>query len=92
MCLATQDEGAEKRLFLYTMNIQTLTKLLLSNGSISNIYNKAISYKQNQLLWLLITDCQLNGKKLEYKIKATFDNIIMCKNYKNRHRVTIYNL
>ena len=48
--------------------------------------------KQNQLLRLLIMDCKLNGKRLEYKLKAPFDKLIACKNYQDWPQIAVDNL
>lgn len=60
--------------------------------NISNIFDKATPDKQNQLLRLLITDCKLNGKKLEYKLKAPFDRLTACKNYQDWPQIAVDNL
>lgn len=44
-----------------------------------------------RLLRLLITDCQLNGKRLEYKLKAPFDKLVACKNYQDWPQVAVDN-
>lgn len=69
-----------------------IEKVISTTVNISNIFDKATPDKQNQLLRLLITDCQLNGKRLEYKLKAPFDKLITCENYQDWSRVAIDNL
>lgn len=71
---------------------KTVEKVISTTVNISNIFDKATPDKQNQLLRLLITDCQLNGKRLEYKLKAPFDKLIMCKNYQDWSQVAVENL
>ena len=71
---------------------ETITKVVSMAINISNIFDKATPDKQNQLLRLLITDCQLNGKRLEYKLKSPFDRLIVCKNYQDWPRVAVDNL
>ncbi len=71
---------------------EAITKVVSMAVNISNIFDKATPDKQNQLLRLLITDCQLNGKRLEYKLKTPFDKLIACKNYQDWSRVAVDNL
>lgn len=71
---------------------KTVEKVIATTVNISNIFDKATPDKQNQLLRLLITDCQLNGKRLEYKLKTPFDRLIACKNYQDWPRIAVDNL
>lgn len=71
---------------------KTVEKVILTTVNISNIFDKATPDKQNQLLRLLITDCQLNGKTLEYKLKAPFDKLVTCKNHQDWPQVAVENL
>ena len=69
-----------------------VTQVVFIEINISDIFGKATPDKQNQLLRLLIMDCKLNGKKLEYKLKAPFDKLIACKNYQDWPQVAVDNL
>lgn len=60
--------------------------------NISNIFDKATPDKQNQLLRLLLTDCKLSGKRLEYKLNPPFDRLIACKNYQDWPQIAVDNL
>ena len=74
---------------------KTVEKVISTTANISNIFDKATPDKQNQLLRLLrllITDCQLNGKRLEYTLKTPFDKLVTCKNYQDWPQVAIDNL
>jgi len=71
---------------------KAVEKVISMAVNISNIFDKATPDKQNQLLRLLLTDCKLNGKRLEYKLKAPFDRLIVCKNYQDWPQVAIDNL
>lgn len=51
-------------------------------GNIADIFKKASPTRQNELLKMLLTDCKLDGKKLEYTLKKPFDRLITCKDYK----------
>lgn len=83
---------AEKYKTIDTDMKKTVEKVIATTVNISNIFDKATPDKQNQLLRLLITDCQLNGKKLEYTLKTPFDKLIACKNYQNWPQVAVENL
>lgn len=71
---------------------KAVEKVISMVVNISNIFDKATPDKQNQLLRLLLTDCKLNGKRLEYKLKTPFDRLIVCKNYQNWPQVAVENL
>lgn len=70
----------------------TIAQVVSMAINISDIFDKATPDKQNQLLRLLITDCKLNGKRLEYKLKAPFDKLIACKNYQDWPQIAVDNL
>lgn len=57
---------------------QNVVNVISMAANISDIFDKATPDKKNQLLRLLITDCKLNGKRLEYRLKAPFDKLITC--------------
>lgn len=69
-----------------------VTQVVFIEINISDIFGKATPDKQNQVLLLLIMDCKLNGKRLEYKLKAPFDKLIVCKNYQDWSQVAVNNL
>ena len=71
---------------------KTVEKVISMAVNIYNIFDKETPEKQNQLLRLLLTDCKLKGKWLEYKLKALFDRLIVCKNYQDWPQVAIDNL
>ena len=71
---------------------KAVEKVISTAVNISNIFDKATPDKQNLLLRLLLTDCKLNGKRLEYKLKAPFDKLIMCQNYQDWPQVAVDNL
>ena len=45
-------------------------------GNISYIFQHASPSRQNELLKMLLKDCQLNGKRLEYTLRKPFDKLI----------------
>lgn len=69
-----------------------VTQVVFIEINISDIFGKATPDKQNQLLLLLIMDCKLNGKRLEYKLKAPFDKLIACKDCRDWPQVAVNNL
>lgn len=52
-------------------------------GNISYIFQHASPSRQNELLKMLLKDCQLNGKRLEYTLKKPFDKLIKTRNIKD---------
>lgn len=52
----------------------------------------ATSDEKNTLLKKLLTNCILDGKVLKYEIKAPFDKLISCTNYKKWKNVALDNL
>lgn len=73
------ETSAEKYKTIDSNMKETIAKVVSTAVNISNIFDKASPDRQNQLLRLLFTDCKLNGKMLEYKLKSPFDKLIMCK-------------
>lgn len=58
-----------------------ISKVVAMAGNISFIFNQANPTQRQKLLKILITDCKLIGKKLEYKVQAPFDKLILCHDY-----------
>lgn len=52
-------------------------------GNIADIFKKASPTRQNELLKMLLTDCKLDGKRLEYTLKNPFDKLIKTRNIKD---------
>ena len=52
-------------------------------GNIAAIFKKASPTRQNELLKMLLTDCKLDDKKLEYTLKKPFDKLIKTRNIKD---------
>ena len=48
--------------------------------------------EKNSLLKRLLTNCVLDGKVLKYEIKAPFDKLIHCNDYKQISNVIIEHL
>ena len=71
---------------------ENICKVMSMSCNIYEIFDKASPTRKNQLLKLLISDCKLNDKVLEYKVKAPFDKLIQCNDYKQISSVIIDNL
>lgn len=48
--------------------------------------------EKNTLLKKLLTNCVLDGKVLKYEIKAPFDKLLSCTNYKKWKNIAMENL
>ena len=83
---------AEKYKTIDSKMKENICKIMSMSCNISEIFDKASPTRKNQLLKLLISDCNLNGKVLEYKVKAPFDKLIRCNDYKQLSIVVIDNL
>lgn len=83
------EKTAEKYKTIDTDMKQKVIDVMAMTSNISTIFERAnITEKQN-LLKLLITDCKMNGRKLEYKILQPFDKLIKCSEYKQWSAVAI---
>ena len=71
---------------------ESICKVMPMSCNISEIFDIASPTRKNQLLKILISDCKLNGKVLEYKVKAPFDKLIQCNDYKQIPNVVIEHL
>lgn len=61
-------------------------------SNISKLFDMANPTRRNELLQLLISNCQLNGSKLEYTINAPFNWLINSNNYTEWTTVVIQHL
>ena len=69
-----------------------VNKVMAMAGNISYIFEQANPTYKQKLLKLLITDCKLNGTKLEYTLCKPFDKLIECANYKQWPTIAIEHL
>ena len=58
-------------------------------GNISYIFQHASPSRQNELLKMLLKDCQLNGKRLEYTLRKPFDMLVKTHNVKDWKDIAI---
>lgn len=61
-------------------------------ANLSNLMNKASPDEKNMLLRRLLTNCVLEDGVLKYEIKAPFDKLLSCTNYKKWKDIAIDNL
>ena len=61
-------------------------------ANLSNLMKAASPDEKNMLLKRLLTNCVLDGEVLKYEIKAPFDKLLACSNYKKWKDITIENL
>ena len=61
-------------------------------ANLSNLMKAASPDEKNMLLKRLLTNCVLDGEVLKYEIKAPFDKLLSCTNYKKWKDIAIDNL
>lgn len=61
-------------------------------ANLSNLMKAASPDEKNMLLRKLLTNCILDGEVLKYEIKAPFDKLLSCANYKKWKDITIEKL
>jgi hypothetical protein len=70
------EETAEKYKNIDAHMKDNINKVMALASNISKIFNMANATRKNELLQILISNCQLNGSTLEYTINAPFDKLI----------------
>ena len=58
-------------------------------GNISYVFQHASPTRKNELLKMLLQDCQLNGKRLEYTLRKPFDKLINNRNIKSWSNIAV---
>lgn len=58
-------------------------------GNISYIFQHASPTRKNELLKMLLQNCQLNDKKLEYTLRKPFDKLINNRNIKSWSNIAV---
>lgn len=61
-------------------------------ANLSNLMKIASPDEKNMLLKKLLTNCILDGEILKYEIKAPFDKLLICTNYKKWKDIALENL
>ena len=83
---------AEKYKTIDSTMKESICKVMSMSCNISEIFDKASPTRKNQLLKILISDCKLNGKVLEYKVKDPFDKLLACTNYRKWKDLALDNI
>lgn len=61
-------------------------------SDLSNLMKVASPDEKNMLLKKLLTNCVLDGEVLKYELKAPFDKLLSCTNYKKWKDIALENL
>ena len=61
-------------------------------SDLKHVFDIATTSQKSALLKLLLKDCKLNGKTLEYELNKPFDKLLSCPNYQEWTAITINNL
>lgn len=61
-------------------------------SDLKHVFDIATTSQKSALLKLLLKDCKLNGKILEYELNKPFDKLLSCPNYQEWTAITINNL
>lgn len=61
-------------------------------ANLSNVMKIASPDEKNMLLKRILTNCILDGETLKYEIKAPFDKLLSCTNYKKWKNIAMENL
>lgn len=71
---------------------EKVSNIVSMAGNISYIFEQANPTYKQKLLKLLITDCKLNGPRLEYTLCKPFNKLIECANYKQWPTIAVEHL
>lgn len=74
--IATLEATVEKYKTIDSDMKNVVAKVMSMASNITNIFDRTSVTRKNQIINLLISDCKLNEKVLEYKINAPFDKLI----------------
>ena len=61
-------------------------------SDLKHVFDIATTSQKSALLKLLLKDCKLNGKTLEYELNKPFDKLLSCPDYKQWPEITINHL
>lgn len=76
------EQTAEKYKTIDSEMKENIMKTMDLASNISKIFDMASPEKKNGLIRILISDCKLNNKRLEYTVNKPFDKLINCKSCK----------
>lgn len=89
---AELEQTAEKYKNIDADMKKKVVQVMALANNISKLFDMATPTRRNELLQLLISNCQLNGSKLEYTINAPFNRLINSNNYTEWTTVVIQHL
>lgn len=89
---AELEQTAEKYKNIDADMKKRVAQVMALANNISKLFDMATPTRRNELLQLLISNCQLNGSKLEYTINAHFNWLINSNNYTEWTTVVIQHL
>lgn len=89
---AELEQTAEKYKNIDADMKKRVVQVMALANNISKLFDMATPTRRNELLQLLISNCQLNGSKLEYTINAPFNWLINSNNYTEWTTVVIQHL
>ncbi len=61
-------------------------------SDLKHVFDIATTSQKSALLKLLLKDCKLNGKTLEYELNKPFDKLLSCPDYKQWPEIAVNNL
>ena len=61
-------------------------------SDLKHVFDMATTSQKSALLKLLLKDCKLNGKILEYELNKPFDKLLSCLDYNKWSEITVNNL
>lgn len=61
-------------------------------NDLKHVFDMATTSQKSALLKLLLKDCKLNGKTLEYELNKPFDKLLSCSDCKQWSEIIINNL
>lgn len=85
------EDTAEKYKNIDANMKDNINKVMALACNISKIFDMASATRKNELLQILISNCELNGSTLEYTINAPFDKLIG-KSYTEWTTIVVQNL
>lgn len=71
---------------------ENIEKAINFAANLSNVMKIASPDEKNMLLKRILTNCILDGETLKYEIKAPFDKLLSCSNYKKWKDIAVENL
>lgn len=83
------EENKEKYKIFTNDTRDKIVNIFSLAGNISYVFQHASPTRKNELLKMLLQDCQLNGKRLEYTLRKPFDKLINNRNIKSWSNIAV---